>query len=179
VRVRHEVADVAVLRLSERPTAPTVLPAVSYREVRFRQRRGAKLPGQRNLLLREGGIDASRYRDYQHQRGREPGSGGQVNSDEAAINVVTKDKRKMLPRLGQKACGQVRGLLTLPTQMTHHRRRAATFPTPAHPRNVVSPSSPRKGKRLAREAQRAAGKGRGRTRTPACRGPDRGWAASG
>jgi hypothetical protein len=32
VLVRHEVVDVAVLRTSERPTAPVVLPAVSYRE---------------------------------------------------------------------------------------------------------------------------------------------------
>ena len=43
----------------------------------------------------------SRRRDCQHQRGRGPGSGGRVNRCEAAINVVTKDKRKMLSRLGQ------------------------------------------------------------------------------
>jgi hypothetical protein len=30
--VRHEVVNVAVLRTSERPTAPVVLPIVSYRE---------------------------------------------------------------------------------------------------------------------------------------------------
>src|SRR4051794_15187464 len=48
---------------SERPTAPAVLPAVSHREVRFRQRRGVKLPGQRILLPREGGVGASRHRD--------------------------------------------------------------------------------------------------------------------
>ena len=159
---------------SERPTAPAVLPAVSYREVRLRQRRGVKLPGQRILLLRGGGVGASRHRDYQHQRGRGPGSGGRVNSGEAVINVVTKDKRKMLSRLGQRACGQVRGLLTLPTQMAHHRRRAAALPTRVHPRNVVSPSSPRKGQRLARGAQGTAGTGRGRTRMPACNGSDRG-----
>jgi hypothetical protein len=34
--VRHEVVDVTVLRTSERPTAPAVLPAVSHREVRLR-----------------------------------------------------------------------------------------------------------------------------------------------
>ena len=32
--VRHEVADVAVLRSEDRPTAPAVLPAVSHRDVR-------------------------------------------------------------------------------------------------------------------------------------------------
>jgi hypothetical protein len=33
---RHDVVDVTVLRTSERPTAPAVLPAVSHREVRLR-----------------------------------------------------------------------------------------------------------------------------------------------
>src|SRR5262249_51092229 len=32
VGVRHEVADVAVLRTEDRPTAPAVLPAVSHRD---------------------------------------------------------------------------------------------------------------------------------------------------
>jgi hypothetical protein len=32
VRVRHEVADVAVLKSEDRLTAPAVLPAVSYRD---------------------------------------------------------------------------------------------------------------------------------------------------
>jgi hypothetical protein len=32
--VRHEVADVAVLRPEDRPTAPAVLPAVSHPDVR-------------------------------------------------------------------------------------------------------------------------------------------------
>jgi len=34
VRVRHEVADVAVLLSEDRLTAPAVLPAVSYRDRR-------------------------------------------------------------------------------------------------------------------------------------------------
>ena len=41
-----------------------------------------------------------------------------VNPGEASINVVTKDKRKMLTRLDQKARGQVRGLRTPPAQMS-------------------------------------------------------------
>ena len=49
-----------------------------------------------------------------------------VNPGEASLNVVTKDKPKMLIGLGQKACGQVRRLRTPPTQMTNHRRRDAT-----------------------------------------------------
>jgi hypothetical protein len=51
VRVRHEVADVAVLRAEDRPTTPAVLPAVSYWDVRPWQRRSAKLPRQRSLTV--------------------------------------------------------------------------------------------------------------------------------
>ena len=88
------------------------------------------------------------------QGGWEPGWCGTVNSGEALVNVVTKAKRKMLNRLDQKVRGQVRRLLTPPAQMTHHRRRGATSPTRAHQRNVVSPSSPHEGKRLARVPMR-------------------------
>src|SRR5262245_56222206 len=83
----------------------------------------------------------------------------------------------MLIRLDQKVRGQVRRLLTPPAQLLHHRRRGATFPTLWHRRNVVSPSSPRqdalRGKRTARRAFGAAGKGGGSKRKPACNGSDR------
>jgi len=36
-------------------TSPAVLPAVSYRDMRQGQLWGVKLPGQRSLLLMEGG----------------------------------------------------------------------------------------------------------------------------
>ena len=64
-----------------------------------------------------------------------------VNPGEASLNVVTKDKPKVLWQngdsrarlgaaaksgLGQKARGQVRGFRTLPAQMAYHRRRDAT-----------------------------------------------------
>jgi hypothetical protein len=67
--------------------------------------------------------------DCQHQGGWAPGSGGQVNSGEAVLNVVNVDKPKMLIGLDQKVRGQVQGLIRPLAQMTHHRRRAATFPT--------------------------------------------------
>src|SRR5262245_16923540 len=85
----------------DRLTAPAVLAAVSDQDVRLWQRRGAKLLGQRNLTRKGGGQSESRRRDCQHQGGREPGSGGQVNSREAALNAVSDDRRKMLTRLGQ------------------------------------------------------------------------------
>src|SRR4029077_3733188 len=76
--------------------SPAVLPAVSYRDVRRWQRRGAKLPRQRTLTLRGGRGSVSRHGDCQHQGGRGPGWGGRVNPGEASLNVVTKDKPKML-----------------------------------------------------------------------------------
>ena len=48
---------------SERLTALAVLPAISYRGMRRRQRRGVKPSEQRNLLLREGSRGASRRCD--------------------------------------------------------------------------------------------------------------------
>ena len=64
-----------------------------------------------------------------------------VNRCEASLNVVTKDKPKVLSQngacrarlmaaaksgLGQQARGQVRGFRTPPAQMVYHRRRDAT-----------------------------------------------------
>jgi hypothetical protein len=49
-----------------------------------------------------------------------------VNPGEASVNVVMKNKPKVLIGLGQKAGGQVRGLRTPPAQMSYHRRRDAT-----------------------------------------------------
>jgi len=106
--------------------SPTVLPVVSYRDVRRWQRRGAKLPRQRILTLRSGRESVSRHGDCQHRGGRDPGGGGTVNPGEASLNVVTKDKPKVLTGLGQKARGQVWRLRTPPAQMLHHRRRDAT-----------------------------------------------------
>jgi hypothetical protein len=51
---------------------------------------------------RMAGQDVSSVRDFQHQRGREPGSCGLVNFGETLLNVVMTDKRKMLFTLGPK-----------------------------------------------------------------------------
>ena len=69
-----------------------------------------------------------------------------VNLGEAVLNDVTTNKPKMLLGLNQKVGGQVQGLQSSLAQMTHHRRRAATLPTQAHRRNVVSPSPSPQGK---------------------------------
>ena len=62
-----------------------------------------------------------------------------VNPSEPLKNAVMYSKPKRLTGLDQKVCGRVRGLLTLPAQMPHHRRRGGTFPTLVPLRNVVSP----------------------------------------
>src|ERR1700730_11591929 len=100
------------------------------------------LPEQRSLIRQDGNSPVRSSCDCQHQGGREPGWCGKVNSGEALLNVVIKDKPKMLrpeerpwscpPRggfgvgLDQKVRGQVRRLRTPPAQLWHHRRRGAT-----------------------------------------------------
>ena len=59
--------------------------------------------------------------------GGEPGWRDMVNRCELPINVVTCDRLKRLTSLTQKGSGQVRGLLTPPTQMMRHRRRGSTY----------------------------------------------------
>src|SRR4051794_29197240 len=72
VCVRHEGIARSVLLFPKEVTTPAVLPAVPYRGVRRRRRRGAKPSGQR-ILTREGGDrSASRDRDCQHRGGRGP-----------------------------------------------------------------------------------------------------------
>ena len=56
-RVRHEGIARSVLLFQKEVTTPAVLPAVPYRGVRRRQRRGAKPSGQR-ILIREVAIEA-------------------------------------------------------------------------------------------------------------------------
>jgi hypothetical protein len=80
--VRHEGIARSVLLFQKEVTTPAVLPAVPYRGVRRRQRRGAKPSGQR-ILTREGGDrSASRDRDCQHRGGRGPGARGRANPGE-------------------------------------------------------------------------------------------------
>ena len=118
--------------------------------------------------------DASPERDSQQQGGREPGWCGMVNPGEALLNVVMSNKRKLLNRLGQKGTWsgpsviQSLGADAEPPA----KRRGLTHTATATERGkpVASPT----GRRTARDADGAAGKGRGRKRMPACNGPDKG-----
>jgi hypothetical protein len=65
-----------------------------------------------------------------------------VNIRELPINVVTANRLKRLTSLTQKGCGQVRGLITPPTQMMRHRRKGSTYVfREGLVRNTVSPYS--------------------------------------
>ena len=76
------------------------------------------------------------------------------------------NKRKMLLRLSQKGTWSGSGARNSPDADDAPPAKSCDLPTLAHRRNVVSPSSPRKGKRLVREAYGTTGKGRGRKRMP-------------
>ena len=67
---------------SKEVTTPAVLPAVPYRGVRRRQRRGAKPSAQRILTRKGGDRSVSRDRDCQHRSGRGPGARGRANPGE-------------------------------------------------------------------------------------------------
>ena len=70
-------------------TLPAVLPAVSYWDVRHWQQWGAKLPGQRSLIPRDGSESVSRRCDCEPQGGWEPGWSGMVNPSEPLINMYS------------------------------------------------------------------------------------------
>lgn len=114
--------------------------------------------------------------------GGEPGWEDMVNIRELPINVVTANRLKRLTSLTQKGCGQVRGLITPPTQMMRHRRKGSTYVfREGLVRNTVSPY-PSLGKgcfffqgtQSAKRADGDAGMGSWRTRTPLCNAGDRG-----
>jgi hypothetical protein len=98
-----------------------------------------------------------------------------VNIRELPINVVTANRLKRLTILTQKGRGQVRGLITPPTQMMRHRRKGSTYVfREGLVRNTVSPYSSLRGKRTARNADGGAGRGCRRKRKPCCNGADTG-----
>ena len=74
--------------------------------------------------------------------GRGVGNDGMVKIHELLINAVTANRLKRLTSLPQKGRGQVRGLLTPPTQMLHYRRRGSTYVfREGFVWNAVSPNS--------------------------------------
>ena len=80
----------------------------------------------------------------------------------------------MLIRLTQKGRDQEPVCKRHRSQMPHPRRRSPTYPVQVHRRNVVSPSSSRKGKRTVREAEGRAGTRGGSKRRLLCNEAERG-----
>ena len=134
-------------------TLPDVLPAVPYRGVRRRQRRGAKPSGQRILTRPDG-------RGTREPRPRLPAprrSGarvdGMANPGELPINVVRTSKPKVLRGLDQKVRGQVQGHSPSPAVAVEPPANRQSLNHPMiHPWNVVSPSSSLRGRPAARRS---------------------------
>jgi hypothetical protein len=106
---------------------------------------------------------------------RELGSDGMANRCELLLNVVKRNKPKMLRGLSQKALWA--GRETDPSSLADNTATGGgsrAYPILACMRNVVSPSCAQSGKQAARRAHRRAGKGGGSKRTPLCSGADRG-----
>lgn len=77
--------------------------------------------------------------DCQHQGGRELGLSGLTNTCESLINVVTKNKPKMLTGLGQKARGREQGFFSRSCRRhQYHRRKGGVCPTLVWTWNVVN-----------------------------------------
>jgi hypothetical protein len=78
-----------------------VLPLVPYPDRRSEQSGGLTLRGQCSLT-REGGAQAARgARDCQHHGGRELGRDGRANTGKPLLNVVMRNKPKVLRGLTQ------------------------------------------------------------------------------
>jgi hypothetical protein len=76
------------------------------------------------------------------------------------IKAVIKDKPKMLSGLNQKVRGQAQGLRIPLSRMKHHRpMRHDLNPGTIKEVNEVTPLSPRKGRRTAKNADEAAEEG--------------------
>src|SRR5262249_48738038 len=131
-------------------------------------------------LLREGSPGASRNCDCQQQGGREQGSSGMANPGKAsqaslhrtsascptawAKRYVAKSGAPGLPRRRRRATG----VEMRPNQSSTSAQRGKPVVLPAPYTKGVE------GKRAARRADGAAGKGGGRKRLPPCNGADRG-----
>ena len=101
-----------------------------------------------------------------------------ANPGERLINIVTANKPKVLEGLGQK--GTVAGTRIFPfLVMGSNATGGQSAPNPfvvteLLRRNMGTPYVSRKGKRAVRRAERRAGIGGWKKRTPSCNGMDRG-----
>jgi hypothetical protein len=115
VRVRHEVADVAVLKSEDWLTAPAVLPAVSYRDNKLRDNVASSLrwAAQAQAVTATASSEAVGNQD----------GVGKVNPGEASQASSHRNKLELLNRLDQKVRGQVQRPRTPLAQLVSHRRR--------------------------------------------------------
>jgi len=98
---------------------------------------------------------------------------GMVNTGELLLNVVRRNKPKMLRGLGQKALERVQGL-AITLSWTHNATGGQRAPNPSLSIlwNVVSPyrSSRKEGREAVRLTNGGAGKGAGKSECPSVMG---------
>jgi hypothetical protein len=75
---------------------PVIPLAAPYRDTRLGQLGCVKLPEQRSRSRKAGAETARRRHTCQHRGGKAPGLSSMVNICELLINVVTRNKPKML-----------------------------------------------------------------------------------
>ena len=95
----------------------------------------------------------------------------------AYINVVRRDKPKMLTGLSHHGTVAGTGAVFSPVVDTQrHRRKERTYPILVSTRNTATPHLSRKGRTIVKSNHGDAGKVRRTKRTPHCNGVDRGCA---
>ena len=151
-----------------------MLPAVSYWDVRHWQRWGAKLPGQRSLILQDGSESVSRRCDCQPHGGREQGLDGMVNPGEPLINAVMYSKPKRLRGLDQKGRWSSPGIPNFPGADGAPPAERRDLPHPGIPTERGKPVVVPLGRWLGRATDATADQGRGRKQKPRCHGVERG-----
>jgi hypothetical protein len=143
--------------------------------VRRRQRRGAKPLGQCISSIRTATVFVRIGCDRQHQGGRELGSNGMVNLSESLIIVVNTNKPKVLIGLSQNGkWSSVEAAKSSTADVVPPAKKARPNPFSATHSERGKPIVLPLGKRAARQADRAAGKGGWKKRTPSCNEMDRG-----
>jgi len=175
IRVRREVASLAVSAIPKIAMRPVISLTVPYQDMRLRQRNRVKLLGQRSCSRKTDTEIARGQCACQHYSGTELGLSGRVIKRKSPINVVRHDKPKVLTGLNQKVRSQVQELRIFLSRSNRlpAKRGDLTYSgnEGKHGKPVQLPVT---GKLTVRKAQGCAGKGGWKKQRLLCNGADRG-----
>lgn len=132
-----------------------------------------KLLGQCSLIRKGGNQSVRRDCDYKHQCSSGARADGMTNTCKLLINVVIRNKPKMLRGLNQKVRGSVRRLPISLTQTQQPPAKRQRLTRPGIRTERGKPASlPLVGTSLAKETDGEAGTGGWRKQKPRCNGVD-------